>query len=317
MAGSPARSADRLIMHFTHVRNLPGILATGYVHADNHVGERSRLAVEAADLEIKTSRRAIRIGLAPFGCVADYVPFYFAPRSPMLYKLAKGGVLTYTGQDRQRGLGLTLPRRGWSSERSGRRYAARVHSGTDDGRGAGQMREIEVKYRVHDLAALESALTQRGAVLSRPVRQDDQAYAPRDWAYGQPKTGVVFARLRSEDGRCVFTVKKPLDNEMACAEHETAVADRTQMHQAVLAMGFVPTVRIVKTRRTATLGDVALCLDDVEHAGLFFEVEKVLVAADHPTAIQDQLDAFARSLGVALERVTDTYDSLIRAALAG
>jgi adenylate cyclase, class 2 len=179
------------------------------------------------------------------------------------------------------------------------------------------MREIEVKYRVYDLAALERALAQRGAVLSRPVRQDDQAYAPRGWAYGQPKTGIAFARLRSEDGRCLFTVKTPLDNEMACAEHETAVADRAQMHQAVLAMGFVPTVRIVKTRRTATLGDIALCVDDVEHAGSFFEVEKVLVAADHPTAIQDQLDAFARSLGVALERVTDTYDSLVRRALAG
>jgi adenylate cyclase class 2 len=179
------------------------------------------------------------------------------------------------------------------------------------------MREIEVKYRVYDLAALEHALAQRGAVLSRPVRQDDQAYAPRGWSYGQPKTGIAFARLRSEDGRCLFTVKTPLDNEMACAEHETAVADRAQMHQAVLAMGFAPTVRIVKTRRTATLGGVALCVDDVEHAGSFFEVEKVLVAADHPTTIQDQLDAFARSLGVALERVTDTYDSLVRSVLAG
>jgi adenylate cyclase class 2 len=179
------------------------------------------------------------------------------------------------------------------------------------------MREIEVKYRVRDLAALEHELAMRGAALSPPVRQDDQAYAPRGWAYGQPKTGVTFARLRSEDGCCVFTVKTPLDNEMACAEHETAVADRAQMHQAVLAMGFVPTVRIVKTRRTATLGDIALCVDDVEHAGLFFEVEKVVATAERPVAIQGQLDVFARSLGVALERVTDTYDSLVRGALAG
>ena len=76
------------------------------------------------------------------------------------------------------------------------------------------------------------------------------------------------------------------------------------MHQAVLAMGFVRTVRIVKTRRSARLGEIAVCVDDVEHAGLFFEVEMVLAAADHPVAIQDQLDDFARSLGVALERVT-------------
>ena len=34
------------------------------------------------------------------------------------------------------------------------------------------------------------------------------------------------------------------------------------------------------------------------------------------TAVQDELNAFARSFGVELERTRDTYDSLVRAALA-
>jgi adenylate cyclase class 2 len=179
------------------------------------------------------------------------------------------------------------------------------------------VREIEVKYRLYDLGAIEESLGGRGVALSAPVRQDDQAYAERDWSYGQSKVGVTFARLRTQGGRHLFTVKKPLDNEMACIEHETVVADREQMHCAIVAMGFRPTVRIVKTRRMAALGDVSLCVDDVEHAGLFFEVEKMVRADVSALAVQAELDGLAQSLGVAMRRVSDTYDSLVRSALAG
>jgi adenylate cyclase, class 2 len=53
----------------------------------------------------------------------------------------------------------------------------------------GGLREIEVKYRLGDLPALERALADRGVVLSEPLRQDDQAYAERGWAHGQPRRG--------------------------------------------------------------------------------------------------------------------------------
>jgi adenylate cyclase class 2 len=178
-----------------------------------------------------------------------------------------------------------------------------------------QAREIEVKYRVLDLTALEAALARRGLVLSRPVHQDDQAYAQDGWHYGMSKLGVPFARLRTQAGRHLFTLKRPVDNEMACLEFETEVSDRAQMHEAIMNMGFYPTVRIVKTRRTARLGDLALCLDEVEHLGAFLEIERVIPPGQSGAAVQAELDAFARSLGVPLERTTDTYDSLIRAAL--
>lgn len=85
------------IMHFTHINNLPGILASGCLQADNLVDRSSALQVEAADLDIKAVRKNTLVPLAPYGCVADYVPFYFAARSPMLYKLHRGGVPNYTG----------------------------------------------------------------------------------------------------------------------------------------------------------------------------------------------------------------------------
>jgi adenylate cyclase class 2 len=178
--------------------------------------------------------------------------------------------------------------------------------------GVTQAREIEVKYRVLDLVALETALARRGLALSPPRHQDDQAYAQDGWHYGMSKLGATFARLRTEDGRHLFTLKRPVDNEQACLEFETELADRAQMHDAILHMGFYPTVNIVKTRRTARLGELALCLDAVEHLGAFFEIERVIPPGQTGTAVQAELDVFARSLGVPLERTNDTYDSLLR-----
>ncbi|MFD9943247.1 class IV adenylate cyclase [Nonomuraea sp. NPDC059023] len=181
----------------------------------------------------------------------------------------------------------------------------------------GGVQEVEVKYRVEDLSGLEDALAARGAILSTPVVQDDQAFAQGGWTYGQSKIGAAFARLRTQQGRHLFTVKKPLDNAMACLEHETEVADRAQMHEAIVAMGFYPTVRIVKRRRTGELDGVALCVDEVEHAGLFVEFERLVADTASGAAAQRELDRLARSLGVELIPVSDTYDSLVRAALSG
>jgi len=103
-----------------------------------------------------------------------------------------------------------------------------------------QAREVEVKYRVADLGQVEAALQRHGLVLSPPVRQNDQAYAEIGWEYGMGKLGRSFVRLRTQDGHHVFTLKRPDANELACHEYETAVADREQMHAAILATGFYP-----------------------------------------------------------------------------
>jgi adenylate cyclase class 2 len=178
------------------------------------------------------------------------------------------------------------------------------------------VREIEVKFHIQDAEALMVALKARGIELSEPVRQDDQAYAPEGWSYGDSKLGVSFVRLRTVDGRHTFTLKRPAENALACDEYETAVADRDQMHCAILAMGFRPTVRIAKARCTAELPDLSLCVDEVDGLGSFLELER-MVHEDVPgEAVQAELAAFVASLGVKAERTEETYDSLVRAALA-
>lgn len=174
-----------------------------------------------------------------------------------------------------------------------------------------QQREIEAKYQAADVASIEDALAGWGLPLSRAVFQDDQAYARSGWRYGMSKLGVPFARLRTEESQHIFTVKTPQENEMACLEYETYVEDRTAMHCAVVAMGFYPTVRIVKNRRTARCGAIAICVDEVERLGTFLEVERIVGAGQTGPEVQAELDAFVQSLGVYVQRTTNTYDSML------
>ncbi|MEU7611085.1 CYTH domain-containing protein [Micromonospora sp. NPDC049204] len=171
--------------------------------------------------------------------------------------------------------------------------------------------EVEAKYHVSDLGELIKALAQRQVVLTEPSVQDDQAYAPAGWSYGMSKIGVPFARLRTQKGRHLFTVKKPIDNEMACLEHDCVIHDRDAMHAALATMGWVPTVRIVKQRRTGEWDGATVCVDVVDGLGTFVEVERLVSSQHSSEQVQHGLDAMIRSLGVPVLRVVDTYDTLI------
>jgi adenylate cyclase class 2 len=173
------------------------------------------------------------------------------------------------------------------------------------------VREVEVKYRVADPAQVLAVLADRGVTFGPPVCQDDQAYAPHGWAYGQSKIGVAFARLRTQDGRHTFTVKTPVTSEQDCDEYESPITDREQLHHAIIAMGYQPTIRIVKHRRIAHYGETTLCLDDVDGLGTFLELEQ-MVTHDHAATARAEMTAFITGLAVSVEPVDQTYDSLLR-----
>jgi hypothetical protein len=88
------------VYHITHLRNLPSIFANGLV-CDSAATSLGLTAVDIGYTQIK-GRRALRtVPVAAGGNLNDYVPFYFGPRSPMLYTIARGNVPQYQdGQDR-------------------------------------------------------------------------------------------------------------------------------------------------------------------------------------------------------------------------
>lgn len=79
------------IYHITHVTNLPSILADGC--AWNPKLMRGRRAYKSIAHENIQDRRSITtVSCGNGGDLHDYVPFYFAPRSPMLYAIHRGKV---------------------------------------------------------------------------------------------------------------------------------------------------------------------------------------------------------------------------------
>ena len=84
------------LFHFTHISNLLRIAQTG-LSSDNRVRAESGLKTDIGQHSIKDARRRRQVPVGPGGVVADYVPFYFAPRSPMLGSIYTGGVTSFNG----------------------------------------------------------------------------------------------------------------------------------------------------------------------------------------------------------------------------
>jgi len=86
---------DIPIYHITHIRNLRGIIQAGGLWCDHARLERGIENISIAHQSIKDRRARKQVPVAAGGVVADYVPFYFATRSPMLYSIHKGNVACY------------------------------------------------------------------------------------------------------------------------------------------------------------------------------------------------------------------------------
>ena len=87
------------IYHIVHVNRLPSIVRDGYLWCDAEVGQRSMGGTTIGMNNIKKRRLEWHLWSYPDFYVGDCVPFYFCPRSVMLFVIYQRNheELTYRG----------------------------------------------------------------------------------------------------------------------------------------------------------------------------------------------------------------------------
>lgn len=87
------------IYHITHVKNLDSIIQNGRIYCDRKVRSLCPQHNNVGHSHIKERRLQHSVRVAQKGTIGDYVPFYFCPRSVMLYVLHKGHTGYSEGQE--------------------------------------------------------------------------------------------------------------------------------------------------------------------------------------------------------------------------
>jgi adenylate cyclase, class 2 len=184
------------------------------------------------------------------------------------------------------------------------------------------MNEIEVKARVKDLELLRKKLESMGCTFSPEIRQIDRIYIQKGRSIPS-ETGDNVLRIREQavrgseepsgsrrDGKFLFTLKQTRSNQLDCIEEEMPIDNPDQMIRVITLLGFEESVSVKKTRRKAKYKDYTICLDEVEGAGAYIEVEKM--SDEDGPKVQEELFTFLETLEISRdEQETDGYDVIL------
>ncbi|MEI6044159.1 MAG: DUF4433 domain-containing protein [Chloroflexota bacterium] len=83
------------LYHITNINNLPSIINYKALFSYNKLNFFKIIYTNIAYEQIQSKRGNTKVPCYPCGNLHDYVPFHFAPRSPMLFTLNKGNVPGY------------------------------------------------------------------------------------------------------------------------------------------------------------------------------------------------------------------------------
>jgi len=89
----------KLLYHITHYQNLHSILKNKGLSAYSKVVNDEAVYTNIAHHGLQSRRSTTKVPVYPNGCLHDYVPFYFASRSRIVYAIIQGQVDGFEGTE--------------------------------------------------------------------------------------------------------------------------------------------------------------------------------------------------------------------------
>ncbi len=176
------------------------------------------------------------------------------------------------------------------------------------------MYEVEVKAHLRDRGSVLKKLKDLGFEFGEVLHQVDRIFIPEGVSIPTP-LGTPVLRVRSQNGKYIFTLKISQSGRQDSIERELEIADAEMMAEIIKLIKYTEAAAVDKKRIKAKLKDIEICLDTVKDLGEFVEAEKIVTDHNHEERkkIQHELCDFLETLGIqkADHLVNHKYDIMI------
>lgn len=174
------------------------------------------------------------------------------------------------------------------------------------------MIEVEIKARIADEEEMRQKLEEQKAIKLNTVKQIDRIYIKKEVKGFQVSKGDPVIRIRKENDRVFFTLKKKSKDTMSNVELETVIDKENIWNQILLEMGYKEVVCVKKQRTIYVIEDFKVCIDTVEDLGNFIEIELIVEQEEQELEARKKIEEFFSILKIEeKDIVKEKYDTLV------
>ncbi len=175
------------------------------------------------------------------------------------------------------------------------------------------MIEVEVRANVDDFETIKRNLESCGAKYINSIKQTDTVYfIPKFMdAEGKVVDGGIIARLRDVDGKVALQLKE-ISRLKGGIELSYDVKDTNSIKGFLSKLGFQEGLTIRKSREAYSCGGFVVSLDDVENAGTYVEVEKIVSSEAEKQAARDECVGFLGRIAPGAQLESRMYGDIIK-----